>query len=161
MAITLFLITLNLLFSPRILYGYYWTREGEARASVPPYAPKTSDDGDGVQVLKNLSAIVKEKSLYENVGYTIHNLAQEAKIPSYRISYLINTHTDGNFSKWINSFRIEKFIALSENGDTSKYTLDSIAPECGFSSRSTLTSAFKKEKGITPGQYMKQISFKG
>ncbi len=155
-AVTLFLITLNLLFSPRLLYGYYWIFNSD------PILPKNPDEKivhggstEDLQLLTQLNTVVKERFLYENVGYTIHNLAQETEIPSYRISYVINTCTGKNFSNWFNAFRIEKFIALVENGNASKYTLDSIAPNCGFSSRSTLITAFKKEKGTTPGRYLK------
>ncbi len=109
-------------------------------------------------MLNQLDALVRKNSLYKNVGFTIHNLAEYSGIPSYRISYVINKVTGKNFSNWINAFRIEKFVSMIGSGDASRYTLDSIAPSCGFSSRSTLITAFKREKGITPGQFLKQKS---
>lgn len=160
-AITLFLITLSLLFSPRLLYGYYWILNSEPIVqNAPPDIGTNGDSTEDIRLLKQLNKVVKEQSLYENVGYTIHNLAQETEIPSYRISYVINKLTGKNFSNWINTFRVEKFIDLVEKGDAARYTLDSIAPDCGFSSRSTLITAFKKEKGTTPGQYLKNNSAK-
>lgn len=159
-ASTLFLITINLLFSPRLLYGYYWVyKDNSAEAMVLRGQDINSTESEDLKLLNDLKTMVLEKSLYENSGFTIHKLAQEADMPSYRISYLVNSYTDGNFSNWINSFRVAKFITLVENGDAEKYTLDSIAPACGFSSRSTLITSFKREMGTTPGQYLKLKSF--
>ena len=155
---TLILLTLNLLFSPRILYGYYWIFDADAN---PPNSPDPSDhrnqNTEDIELLNQINSVMENRLLFENVGYTIHNLAQETGIPSYRISYVINTCTGKSFSNWINSFRVERFIDLAANGKASKYTLDSMAPECGFSSRSTLIAAFKREKGMTPGKYLKSV----
>ena len=157
LGITLLLITINLLFSPRLLYGYYWVyKDNSVESLVLRGQDKNSTESEDLKLLDEIKTLVLENSLYENLGFTIHKLAQEAELPSYRISQLVNSYTDGNFSNWINSFRVAKFIALVENGDAEKYTLDSIAPACGFSSRSTLISAFKREIGMTPGQYLKQ-----
>jgi AraC-like DNA-binding protein len=156
MAVTLFLITMSLLFSPRLLYGYYWVfNDEEIQPPVPVESNPDIDDSAELRLLEHLTEVVKERSLFEKIGYTIHNLAQETAMPSYRISYIINKHTGKNFSNWINSFRVQKFLTLIEKGDTMKYTLDSIAPDCGFSSRSTLNTAFKKEMGTSPGRYLK------
>ena len=166
LSLTLILITLNLIIYPRLLYGYYWEFElkgGLFDAEVfknehsREELTSTSEEREIFTVLTNH---VIEKKVFLIPGYTIHQLAGEVKIPSYRLSHIINRIENQNFSSWLNSFRINHFIKLIENGDAEKYTLESIAQECGFSSRTTLINSFKKEKGVTPGVYIKKMQLK-
>ncbi|WP_373400723.1 helix-turn-helix domain-containing protein [Algoriphagus halophilus] len=62
-----------------------------------------------------------------------------------------------NFNQWINKYRIEEFEQLICEGYHEKMTLDGIASKCGFSNRTTFISSFKKVKGITPSQFLKDI----
>lgn len=161
LSVTLLLITLNLLFNPRLLYGYYWKfEEGATRDEKKKSGerlPRTSDPHENdTRILESLETHVQEQTSYLKIGYTIHQLAQETQIPAHRISYVINQVTGRNFSSWINTFRVDHFISLVGKGQASRYTVESIARECGFSSKATLTNAFKREKGMTPGQFLRQ-----
>ena len=162
---TLLLITLNLLFNPRLLYGYYWKFEerstrNETKNSGELLPGTHHAPENDKKILESLYAFVQEHACYLKIGYTIHELAQETQIPAHRISHVINRLTDRNFSTWINAFRIHHFIALVENGEASRYTIASLARECGFSSKATLTNSFKREKGMTPGQFLRDVGEK-
>jgi AraC-like DNA-binding protein len=39
--------------------------------------------------------------------------------------------------------------------ESQKYTIDSVHPQCGFSSRTTFFFVFRKVEGITPNQWIK------
>ena len=166
LSLTLILITLNLLAYPRLLYGYYWEFESTDRLidkgniKIEQSNEKLSPTSEESELFRILTKHIIDKQVFLIPGYTIHQLAGDVKIPSYRISYLINKINNQNFSTWLNSFRITHFIKLVENGDADKYTLDSIAQDCGFSSRTTLINSFKKEKGTTPGVYIKEMQLK-
>ena len=64
---------------------------------------------------------------------------------------LLNDNLKKNFSTFINEFRIDcakrKIIA------TSNITLEEIGYECGFNSKSTFYTTFKKLVGKTPAQF--------
>ncbi|TNF44597.1 MAG: AraC family transcriptional regulator [Cytophagales bacterium] len=168
----LLMMSLSLVFYPSLLYGYIWDYKDELNrikqdeAKIEP----NLDSSDLIEVKQNLEdelhlfseieEFVKVSQVFRQVGYTIHKLAMEKGIPAYKISTIINAVTKNNFNSWLNEFRVEYFISLMENGEGEKYTLDSLAVKSGFSSRTTLTSSFKKQMGMPPGQFMKQIKVK-
>jgi AraC-like DNA-binding protein len=160
LSLTLILLTLNLFFNPRLLYGDYWEfGEPSGAEAVGAESESQVSSGNGLQgerkILAQLNSFMEEESPYLNKGYTIHELAQATQIPAYRISYVINQVEGRNFSSWINAYRVAHFITLLKDETTSRYTVESIAKECGFSSRSSLINSFKKEKGMTPGSYIR------
>ena len=90
--------------------------------------------------------------------YTIHDLSRDIDIPVYQLSPIINSYYNSNFNTWMNKFRVEHFIRISQEEGRKELTLDAIAREAGFFNRTTFTNAFKKEKGTTPGQYLKTLT---
>ena len=92
--------------------------------------------------------------------YSIHDLSQNINIPVYQLSPIINNFYQTNFNSWLNKYRVDYFIKLSGTNGKSELTLDAIAKEAGFSNRTTFTNAFKKEKGTTPGQFIKSLQYK-
>ncbi len=161
LSITLIFISLNLFIYPRLLYGFYWEFEKISISSTEGFSPKHDTESQAFakkeedELFQKLNDFVLHNKGYLTLGYSIHKLAEEVKIPAYRISYIINKSSNQNFSNWINSYRVQHFIGLVKKGEAEKYTLDSIAQDCGFSSRTTLINAFKKEKGMTPGSYLR------
>ncbi|WP_075348635.1 helix-turn-helix domain-containing protein [Algoriphagus marinus] len=166
LSLTLILITLNLLAYPRLLYGFYWEFEvvpqeaGLQNKNEEESADEFKNSLEEERIFKELTAYFSNHKSFLMAGYSIHKMASDVNIPAYRISYVINKIKNQNFSAWINSFRIDHFISLVENGAAEKYTLDSIAQDCGFRSRTTLINSFKKEKGITPGAFIKEMQAK-
>jgi DNA-binding NarL/FixJ family response regulator/methylphosphotriester-DNA--protein-cysteine methyltransferase len=87
--------------------------------------------------------------------YTIGQLADAIGFPVYVVSQTINRKFKKNFFDLINHYRIlEASVMLKENHG--KYTVDGIAAICGFNSRPTFYKAFRKEFGMTPGEYSAQ-----
>jgi len=72
------------------------------------------------------------------------------------LSKTINTYSNVNFSDFVNSFRVDKVKELLASQEFSEYTIVAIGLECGFNSKSTFYSAFKKNTGVTPVQYRSQ-----
>ena len=45
---------------------------------------------------------------------------------------------------------------MIEDGEHSRYTLDTLIEQCGFNSRATFFRNFKKVSGITPNEYIRR-----
>ena len=86
-------------------------------------------------------------------GFTIQDLSNQTGIPIYQLSPLINGYFEMNFVNWVNRYRIEYFLERAP--ESQQMTLEALSKEAGFISRSTFISAFKKEKGVTPREYLK------
>jgi AraC-like DNA-binding protein len=150
-----------LIFSPDVLYGYINRRDNaeiiQAELTSVPDTPSTSEHRSLTipidEIIQKLESYVKNNKPFLQTGYTIHDLSKEIEIPVYQLSYAINHVYDMHFSNWLNHQRIEYFLQTA--GDKHHMTLEAMAREAGFSNRITFINAFKKEKGITPGQYLK------
>lgn len=106
---------------------------------------------------KQLEAHFELSQCYKSKGLSLKKLSDEMNISSHTLSSLLNTEYGYNFKKFINSYRI-KYICETLDGarDWQTYTIDTLALESGFVSRSTFYSAFKKEIGKSPMEYIEQ-----
>ena len=73
------------------------------------------------------------------------------------ISKVINTTSNFNFSDYINLLRVEQAKKLLSNSDFDRYTIVSVGLECGFNSKSTFYTAFKKFTNYTPTEFRARI----
>lgn len=95
------------------------------------------------------SHIIKNK-LYLNPLLSMETVTDELDISKSHLSKLINSYSQFNFSDFINFLRVEQAKKFLSNHEFSEYTIVAIGLECGFNSKSTFYSAFKKFTGETP-----------
>ena len=95
-----------------------------------------------------------EQQPFLKQGFTIQDLSNETKVPVYQLSPLINGYFKMNFANWVNRYRIEYFIEQAIQNQN--ITMEALSKDAGFVSRSTFINAFKREKGVTPKEYLKE-----
>jgi len=101
--------------------------------------------------------IVAEQRYFDPL-LSLDKLADELQMSAGKLSTLINQFSGRNFSDYINSLRVEDAKRLLKNPDFDTYTIVSIGLECGFNSKSTFYTAFKKFTNKTPITYKKEVS---
>jgi AraC-like DNA-binding protein len=69
------------------------------------------------------------------------------------ISTLLNETLQTNFNHFVNFYRIAEAKRLLKNGGTT-LKMEELATKCGFNSYSTFFSAFRKETGISPKEFI-------
>ncbi len=89
---------------------------------------------------------------------SMERLAEEVAMSTSHLSKLINHYSGQNFSDYINELRVNQAKKLLSDKDFSKYTIVSIGLECGFNSKSTFYTAFKKFTNQTPSDFRNQHS---
>ncbi|MGI9541672.1 MAG: helix-turn-helix domain-containing protein, partial [Cyclobacteriaceae bacterium] len=85
-------------------------------------------------------------------------LAQHLKITPNTLSHILNKHLGKSFHDFINEYRVNEVKAKIRDAKYLHYTLEGIAYECGFNSKSTFNAIFKKMAGKTPREYKKEVS---
>lgn len=96
--------------------------------------------------------IVKNK-LYLDPLLSMDSLASELNMSKSFFSKLINSYSNYNFSDFINSLRVEQAKKFLSKNEFSEYTIVAIGLECGFNSKSTFYSAFRKFTSETPSSF--------
>jgi AraC-like DNA-binding protein len=86
---------------------------------------------------------------------SLERLSKNLRIPEKKLSQIINQASGLNFNDFINKYRILYAKKLIENCKDKKVI--EIAFECGFNSKSTFNTAFKRHIGYTPTQYKENL----
>jgi AraC-like DNA-binding protein len=100
---------------------------------------------------------IVQNKLYLDPLLSLEALASEFGMSKSYFSKLINSYSDYNFSDFINSLRVEQAKKFLSNDEFSEYTIVAIGLECGFNSKSTFYSAFKKFTSQTPTTFRGQF----
>ena len=106
-----------------------------------------------LEIVNNLEKVMKEEKPYLNQNLSLNLLADKLNSRTHIVSYVLNTHYNLNFYNYINNFRFDYCKALIKNPKKQHLSIEGIALEGGFGSKSTFNTLFKKQSGMTPTQY--------
>ncbi|ADY52580.1 helix-turn-helix- domain containing protein AraC type [Pseudopedobacter saltans DSM 12145] len=173
-------LSIYLFFKPEILYGVPRGTGKLAPLDIEPEMTKKPDSEtalvmeDTQQVDKSpdreipfnpeliesyaeqVGKYIIDEEAFRQPGYTINELAKALKMPIHHLSYILNHYYKQRFTDFINSYRVDYLKKRLDNGDWRSFSLEGLARDAGFSSRSTFFAAFKKKTGITPSTYVQQ-----
>ena len=111
-------------------------------------------DAEKVKSIIEKLTVIKDKKLFKNPNLKLLDIAKQLNISSHQLSQLLNDNLDKSFSLFINELRVEeaKQLLISNN----VHTIETIGYDCGFNSKSTFFTTFKKITGTTPAKYKKE-----
>ncbi|MDI3321240.1 helix-turn-helix domain-containing protein [Pinibacter soli] len=97
-----------------------------------------------------------QSKVYLDTELSLDDLAHKIKIPKHHITQLLNDRLLKNFYSFINEYRIEEAMQKLRDPDVDVNML-SLAFDCGFNSKSSFNTYFKKITGVTPSAYRKKM----
>lgn len=116
--------------------------------SGAPQPEKQPLDGREQQVLRRLREVIAE--VYSDPDLTLSKLAQRLDVPEHRLRRVIYLgEGQGNFSAWLNGYRIAAFKARVDEDAT----ILTLALAVGYNSLSAFNRAFKAVEGVTPSAF--------
>ena len=92
---------------------------------------------------------------YIKKDFTLSQMSFDLKIPERTLSAYFNMDLNKTFGEWKNDLRIEYVVQLINTGHAERYTIEALAANAGFLSRSKFIDAFKVRIGQTPSAYIK------
>ena len=95
---------------------------------------------------------------YLNKSISLQQLAALSGIRANVVSEVLNKFYQKNFYDFINELRAKEVLIRLQDNTFAHLTIDALAEECGFKSKSTFYQSFKKITGQTPTQYKKGLS---
>ncbi len=105
---------------------------------------------------KKLEALFQKEKLYLEPDLSLAQLSEKLGVPAYQTSELINRKFKEPFFDFINRKRIEEVKKRLSDAAFSHYSILGIAMDCGFNTKSSFNSAFKKFTGSTPSEFRRQ-----
>lgn len=129
----------------------------EAKSVSSRYEKSGLKKEDSETHLKQLLKYMEDEKPYLNEKLSLKEVAEKMSISTNHLSQVINENLEKNFFDFVNNYRIE--LAKQKLSDThnKKYTILSLAYDCGFNSKSSFNSIFKKFVGLTPSEFRKKI----
>ncbi len=124
------------------------------------YQKSGLDEAELLRIYEQLTQLMGQDKLYTNPELTLGETAQQLNVHPNYLSQVINSVAKKNFYDYINEQRVEEFYRLAQNGKNQKFTLLSIAFECGFNSKTSFNRNFRKVTGLSPTEYLKQLNVK-
>lgn len=91
--------------------------------------------------------------IYKNPDLSLEMIAEELQTNTTYLSQVINEEFQQNFYQLINLHRVNMAKRLLDSPESKKFTIESLANKCGFKSKSSFNSSFKKITGKTPSEY--------
>ena len=104
------------------------------------------------RLLKHIS----EHKSYLDPELSLRALAGQIDMHPNHLSWILNKNIGKNFNEFINHYRIEAFKSISGDRENKNLTIEGLAYESGFNSKTVFNTYFKRETGLTPRQFLNQ-----
>ena len=103
---------------------------------------------------------MQHDKLYLEPELTIDALAATIVCSRHHLSQALNEKLGKSFYDCVNHYRVEEAKLLLADDGRAAHKITSIAYDAGFNSISTFNDVFKKNTGVTPSQYRKNVCLK-
>jgi len=100
-----------------------------------------------------LKRVFVEEKPYLNTELTLGKLAELTAISDKKLSVLLNQHMKISFYDFVNNYRINAFKDLIKSDVNNKYTIETIAFQCGFKSKASFYRIFKVKMNMSPSEF--------
>lgn len=105
-----------------------------------------------LQIATELTRLMTSERLYVDGAFDLQALSRRSGWPPNYVSQALNQGIGRNFFEFVNGFRVAAAeTCLTDLGDTR--TILDIALACGFGSKSTFNTVFKRMNGSTPSEF--------
>ena len=154
-----FVMAAYLLTHPEVLSGLPFVKYKEVPSDVVnnksymlPYINE-----DYIHEMEKIVQFFETEKPYLNKELNISQVSVALDIPSRELSFIINNHFGQRFTDFLNKYRIDHITKKINKEYLSNFTIEAIASEAGFASKSTFNLAFKKYHQCTPTEYFSKF----
>jgi len=109
------------------------------------------------RIIHRLERIMQEEELYTDTKLSIDDVAQRLGINSKYLSQSINEAYSRNFFLYVNELRVEKAKSYLRTEAHANFSIEGIARQVGFQSKSSFYIAFKRITGLTPSAFRDMV----
>ena len=123
--------------------------ENNATTASSKYHHSTLSDADKDRIAQLVQQVMEQTEVIIQPDFTVEKLAQNISTGQKYVSQVINETFECNFNTLLGRYRIrEACRRFNDPQRYGSYTIESIARDLGFKSRSNFATTFKKHTGL-------------
>ncbi len=119
------------------------------------YENSTLSESTINSIAGQLISLMVEDKIHSNPNLTLSEVASRLNSSNQIVSQVLNQHFEISFFEFVNGYRLEAAKSKLKDPLLQHLSVQGIALESGFRSKSTFYDLFKKDTGQTPVQYQK------
>ena len=159
---TTLILPISIILYPTLVYGtdpttniltwivnYY---NNNFQKSFEKFEVKTEKTEDLDRILN----YIETKKPYLNNSFSVHDLSRVLNIPQIRVSNCFNKQIKIPFPNYRNNLRIKHAIQMFKEQKHLQMSIEGIATQSGFKTKSAFYAAFKAEYKMTPTEWIEK-----
>jgi AraC-like DNA-binding protein len=120
------------------------------------YIKSSLDEERKEQIVTQINHFILDKKYFKNNLASLPGLSKISGIPVHHISQVINEKLNMTFFELVARNRIKEAQIILKDEKSDHLTIEEIAEEVGYNSKSAFNKTFKKLSGLTPSQFRNQ-----
>ena len=132
--------------------------ENRKKATEEKYKNSGVKDEEAAKIYEKLLQFMQEEKPFLKPKLSLSELAENLDLSTNQLSQIINQQAGENFYDFVNKYRVEEFLQKAEKNRN--LSLLALALDAGFNSKSSFNYIFKRQKGLSPSQYLAEIAKK-
>jgi AraC-like DNA-binding protein len=133
--------------------GFFTEHLNVAVSAGRKYARSPLCEEDKMEILKKLRDGMEIDKYYRSNLLSQSQMSKKLLVPVHHISQVINEKLNQSFFEFIAAYRIKDAENLLLDPENNHLTVEEIAEEVGYISKSAFNKTFKKITGKTPSEY--------
>ena len=117
------------------------------------YKKSALSEEDKEMILGKIKLEMGKNKYYLNHMASLEDLAKMIKYGKHHVSQVINEKLSRNFFELLAEYRVEEAKEILKADKENKITIENLADEVGYNSKSAFNNAFKKLTGKTPSEF--------
>lgn len=130
------------------------TAENGAETAARKYAGSALSEAQKEKIMSDIQRVMAQPEHFCRSGFSLAELSDLCGSNTRYISQVLNEKMDKTFSQYLNEVRIDevrrRIVDFEHYGHL---TIEALASDIGFKSRSTFSKTFKRMTGLTPSEF--------
>ncbi|WP_144282955.1 helix-turn-helix domain-containing protein [Chryseobacterium echinoideorum] len=134
-------------------------KDADPETSFKTNTKLISDETEKVLLSKLIS--FEKGTAFTEKGFTQSNLATILETNTKYLNYILKIHRNKSFNDYVNGLKINFIVdKIYNHPEYLNYKISYLSEISGFSSQSRFTHIFKQEQGMSPSEFITQLSQK-
>ena len=117
------------------------------------YEKSTLQDEEKYVILAELKKCMEVDQDYKKHLLSLQYVSKKLRVSAHNISQVISEKLDQTFYEMIAKYRIEEAKSILSDSTYNQLTIEDVADEVGYNSKSAFNRSFKKIEGMTPTEF--------